>query len=204
VTGYVLKGWLELIMGNNNIIVLLGKSGAGKDKIARYMCDNFGYNFIISATTRPMRDYESQENPYHFINYNDFLELIDFNSLIEYRTYDTKFGSWFYGVRKSDVEEDKPYVVVLDVKGFSDFKNYFGDRVESIYVDVDADTRKLRSLKRGSHDEEEWERRRIDDDIVFKNVENLVNLTVENYSFKECIENILHKISKVCVEDLEA
>lgn len=187
----------------NRILVILGKSGAGKDKISKYISENFGYNFIKSVTTRPMRPNESQGNPYYFITYNEFLELIDFDRLVEYREYNTNFGVWYYGVRKSDIVNDKKYVVVLDVQGLLEFKNNFKDRVYSIYIDVNDDTRESRSIARGGHDSLEWERRRIDDEKVFKDVNKVVDLTVENYSFKDCVGDILQKINKVYVDELE-
>ena len=60
-------------MKENTIVVLCGKSSSGKDTLASYFKTQ-GYKFIISHTTRPMRENESEENPYYFISDKDFKE----------------------------------------------------------------------------------------------------------------------------------
>ena len=53
---------------NNKIIVLCGKSGTGKDSLAKLVKERLNLNFVVSHTTRPMREGESNKNPYYFID----------------------------------------------------------------------------------------------------------------------------------------
>lgn len=157
---------------NNNIVVLCGYQGSGKDSLASLLQIQ-GYEFIISHTTRPMRCNETQGNPYHFISKEEFLSTKD--DFIEYRSYNTLVDNipetWYYGVKKGAVKPDKKYVVVLDKQGLEDFKKEFGNRVKSFYIEVNDDIRKQRAIARGSFDETEFNRREIEDKKNFKGIE---------------------------------
>lgn len=173
------------------IIVLCGKAGAGKDTIATGL-KNKGYNFIVSHTTRPMREGESQGNPYYFVSDEEFKQMFNNEEFLEARCYKTKLNNkeaeWFYGVHKTAIDDDKKYVVVLDIEGLKDFKKMFTDRVISFFISVSDSIRTERAKKRGSFDLTEWNRRLKADNRDFskeKILENVMfcgkcdNLTVE-------------------------
>lgn len=155
---------------NNKILILVGPSCVGKDTIARRLEKEYEYNFIISTTTRPIRSGESERNPYYFVTKQEFMDKIDNNEMIEYREYHTLVDNlpdiWYYGAEKKEIE-DKPYVGVLDIIGLKAFKEVFGDRVVSFFLDVNDDIRKQRCVNRGDFNESEWNRRLIDDKKVF-------------------------------------
>ena len=152
---------------DNEIIVLLGKCCAGKDYTARDLVKNFGYNFVVSTTTRPMREGESEGDPYYFITNAEFEAKIANGGMIEYREYPRKGDVWYYGTQEGSIEDDKKYVVVLDIIGLRAFRNRFGKRIFSIYIDVPEDLRLIRCKKRGDFNKKEWELRSFDDSIKF-------------------------------------
>ena len=154
-------------MPNNKIIVILGKCCAGKDTLARFMADNLGFNFVVSTTSRPMREGESECNPYHFISDEEFQRKIANGDLIEYREYKTNSGNWHYGVEKSVVIDNECYVAVLDIVGLREFKKQFGDRVFSIFLDIPYYERGYRCVKRGDFNIDEWYRREKSDSLMF-------------------------------------
>ena len=164
----------------NNIIVLCGQSGGGKDSLAKLLSDRLGYSFVVSHTSRPMRVGESEGNPYWFVTLEGFYAIMSNDGFIEYRKYNTLVNNipatWYYGVAKSAIDNSKSYVVVLDVQGMKDFKAHFGDRVRSFYIEVSDETRKERAMSRGSFDDTEWNRRLLDDAIVFKDKSIFDNL----------------------------
>lgn len=188
----------------NEIIVLCGKSACGKDTLASYFKEN-GYNFITSHTTRPLRENESQGNPYYFISNQEMEELIDTDQLIEYRVYktlvDNKPADWYYAVHKSEVQEDKKYIVVLDLWGLNEFKRYFENRVKSFYLDVPESIRTERAKRRGSFNETEWNRRLKADDLDFQ-----YNKVVESvdYMLPNCdlftVEELYNEINDILKE----
>lgn len=180
----------------NNIVVLCGKSGAGKDSLAS-MLKEVGFNFVVSHTTRPMREGESEMNPYYFIDQQTFMEMDANDEFVEFRRYETEFGVWYYGVTKSEIENDKQYVVVLDIGGLIDFKNQYFDRVVAIYVDVPDDEREARAKQRGGFDQAEWDRRLIDDNIVFSKdqIEKHCDFVVYNHDLEMTFESVLELVN---------
>ena len=180
-------------MNNNKIIILAGFSCVGKDSIAEILNKEYGYNYTISTTTRPMRSYESQRNPYIFTTNEEFEKLIAENKLIEYRSYNTLVNNepalWYYGIEKSELLDDKPYVTVVDIIGMRELKKQYPDRVHTFFIKVDNFTRKRRCKKRGDFDKTEWNRRLRDDKIKFpKNVINKeFDYVINNYNIENTV-----------------
>ena len=177
---------------NNKIIVLAGLTGVGKDTIAKVLNERFDYNFIVSMTTRPMRENEKEGDPYYFVDEKTF-----FNTpMIENRVYNTLFNGkpkdYYYGVPESSVKDDKKYVVVLDVGGTEDFIRIFGDRIIPIMLTAPEGIRESRSIGRGNHDISEWERRNKTDTPIF-------NSSHSKSIFKEWIEvtNVKETIAQI-------
>ena len=154
-------------MPNNKIIVILGKCCAGKDTLARFMADNLGFSFVVSTTSRPMREGESEGNPYHFISDEEFQRKIANGDFIEYREYKRDNGSWHYGVEKTAIADNESYVAVLDMVGLREFKSQFGNRVFSIYLVAGSLERRIRCIHRGDYNHEEWHKREYSDSLMF-------------------------------------
>jgi guanylate kinase len=152
---------------NNEIIVISGFAGAGKDTLAKAVHELHGHEFVISHSTRPMRPNESQGNPYYFISDNEMCTMSFNNELIEGRCYNTTKGSWFYAVHKDQIKPDKRYVVVLDVLGYREFVKHFGDRVFGIFIDVPEPERFIRVQRQRPMEVDEWNRRLLDDESQF-------------------------------------
>lgn len=178
---------------NNEIIVISGFSGAGKDTIAKAIHELHGHNFVISHSTRPIRPNESNGDPYYFISDNEMCTMAFNNELIEGRCYNTIDGNWFYAVHKDEIEENSKYVVVLDVLGYKEFVKHFGDRVCGIFVDVDEETRRLRaSDQRQDFNIDEWNRRYEDDMKIFKDysVNSEYDYVIKNIDFNITVNEV--------------
>ena len=98
-------------------IILVGKSGSGKDYIRKRLVDKYGYNNVITTTTRPKREGETEGDEYEFVSENGFKWLIEQGAMIEYRTYDTVFGRWYYGIREQKIEENAVVICTPDNVG---------------------------------------------------------------------------------------
>jgi guanylate kinase len=175
----------------NDIIVICGKSGAGKDTIAARLKD-LGYNFVVSHTTRPMREGESEGNPYYFINNETMMTMHANDELIEMRVYHTEFGDWFYAVHKDQIKDDLKYVAVLDLEGLEDFYKFFKARIKSFYIDVPDDVRTTRATARGSFHESEWNRRLLDDEIRFTahRIDQCCDFRIANYNLEFAMKEL--------------
>lgn len=183
----------------NRIIVLCGYQGSGKDYLASELKKR-GFDFIISHTTRPMRPNESEENPYYFTTKEKFLEMIDNDEFLEYRTYNTLVNNipdtWYYGVHKKTVKDDKSYVVVLDKLGLIEFKKEFKDRAVSFYIDTSDSNRYERANSRGGFNLQEWERREIADKKEFEGIFNIIDGIIDNNNDKlNTLNSLLFRIS---------
>jgi len=182
------------------ILNILGKSCAGKDVTARILEKEHGFDFVVSTTSRPIRDGESERNPYNFVSNSTFEELIKNDGLIEYREYNTLVNNipavWYYGVENKEVDSNKDTVVVLDTVGLEGFTERFGDKVKSFYLDIDLETRKQRCVIRGDYNENEFNRRAEDDEIRFSKevIQNKVDYVITSTDRYKIVEEILNKI----------
>ncbi len=188
---------------DNKIIVMIGKSGSGKDYISKYISNKYKYNFILSLTNRPMRYGEKQGDPYIFATTETMLWNIINNNFVEYRSYYTLYNNnpdvWYYGVLKEDVKDNKKYVVVLDKQGYFDFKKHFKDRVVSIFINTDDEIRRQRAIERGGYDETEFNRRLKDDNKVFDDLsiyDYIVNNNTTKKEFEKQIDKIMEEIDE--------
>lgn len=181
-------------------VVLVGKSGCGKDSILRKLVNDYNFNRIISWTSRPKRENEVDGLDYHFCNKVEFLYLIDNNKLLEYRAYNTLYKGkediWFYGLLKEKLKA-KNNVVVLDLVGAKSFIDYYGkENCKVFYIDVDEEERTKRAMKRGSFDIKEWCRRLLTDEEDFSedNRKGIVDFIIENKrKIDETVKEIIDK-----------
>lgn len=183
-----------------NIIVLIGKSGAGKDTLASDLCRNYEmFSMCISTTSRPIRVNEIHGINYNFVNTEEFLQKIRNSEMLEYRSYETKLNGiddiWYYGTEKSEVKNGS--VLVLDFPGLLNLKSALKDvNVISLYLDCSDDERKRRAQERGSFCEEEWNRRLIDDSNKFNinEIRKQVNYIVDADSTSDVVFNNVKKL----------
>ena len=103
---------------NPLLIVISGPSGIGKDTIVEGLKDRgLPFHFVITATSRPPRDYEVDGEDYFFYNQCTFEKMIEEGEFLEY--------AWVYsaykGVPKCQVREalesGEDVVMRLDVQG---------------------------------------------------------------------------------------
>ena len=156
------------------VVILCGKSGSGKDAICKKLIES-GYSPIISTTSRPKRDGEVDGVDYNFVDKDTFIQFIEHDFLIEYRSYNTLVDNipdtWYYGILKQEFDlSKKDYVVILDIDGTREFKDYIertngSDYCKVFYIFASDDVRKLRAMNRGSFNETEWNRR-LEADLV--------------------------------------
>lgn len=164
------------MMGWCMLTIILGKTCAGKDQIVKKLVSNHGYHKLVTYTTRPMRFGEQQDKTYHFISEQEFQEKISHNFFMEYKSYNTAEGIWYYGSAKEDYEKsDSKTVIILTPEGYRDFlKKLPHTKHVSIYIYANNKTIKNRLMKRGDK-KEEANRRLLHDNEDFKGVEQLVN-----------------------------
>lgn len=188
------------------LLILIGKSGSGKDAVLQKLVEEYGFDRIVSNTTRPMRDGEQDGVNYNYITKKQFLGGVERDEYIEYRSYNTVFDgkadTWYYGSPKMQLDTGKNSVAILDVQGAQDFISYYGkDNCCVIEVSVPNALREQRARERGSFSESEWRRRAADDDIKFapEITSSIVDARINNSGDLE--STVLKCVSQIKVKE---
>lgn len=129
------------------IIAICGKSGTGKSTILKHykehQSSDDNYNCIISYTTRPIRENETNSEDYNFVATK---EEFDSHSMLEV----SKFNGWYYGTAKESLDENKVNIGIFNPEGIKSLLNLPKEeyQVEVIMLVCPAKTRLVRSLER--------------------------------------------------------
>ena len=179
------------------ILILIGKTASGKDKTVSELVSKHGFKKVITYTTRPMRKGEKQDITYHYISEEEFKQKIEDGFFAEWKSYNTEFGTWYYGSALEDLEKaDDKSVIILTPDGYRDVKSKFPNKnIICIYIYANNETMKKRLIKRGDN-KEEAERRILHDNEDFKGFEKEVNRIVYN-NYDDNIDIVINKILQV-------
>ncbi|HGM3507397.1 TPA: guanylate kinase [Clostridioides difficile] len=178
----------------NRVYVFLGYSGSGKDSIVNEISKQFNIPILISHTTRPPRNHlEIINKTYHFVD-NKFFKK-EKNNFIEMRKYIVHDGStWLYGIHKSELENKKYALTIVDASGYKALEKYFvGTKTKLIafFINTDENILRKRLINRGDNPKE-IERRLGDDKIKFKDF-----LNNENYIAIPNNTNLINAVKQV-------
>lgn len=184
------------------IFCILGQTSSGKSTIEKKLLEYFSYDnkvqSLISTTTRPMRDYEKQYDPYYFITELDFLNAKKDGQFAETASYRVSNGdTWYYGTLKKDIDlKHNNYIKVVNPCGYRKLVNLYGEDVIGIYIRCKGKIRLLRSLHRESDPNcSEICRRFLSDKEDFKGIANEVNYIVANEGeLQTVVEEVAHFI----------
>ena len=178
------------------MIIIFGKTASGKTSIVNELVKNYGFHQLITYTTRPMRPGEIQDQTYHFIPEEEFLNKIDSGFFLEHYVYDTIFGPWYYGSAKEDYKKaDDRTIEILTPGGYKDFIRLMPEVPhKSIYIYTNHRTMKDRLKSRGDN-AEEISRRMAADDRDFSDATMLADKIIYNNSDKR-FEEVVEKVAK--------
>lgn len=131
------------------VIALIGKAGAGKDTILKYIkYNNIAskyINIIISCTTRPKRDYEVDGKDYYFLTHEEFSKKLIEDEILEAAF----FNEWCYGTPIEALREDKVNIGVFNPAGIEALKTHKNMiDLEVFYIDAIDKVRLIRQLER--------------------------------------------------------
>ena len=105
------------------MLILSSPSGAGKTTLVKLLSKNRDFHISISHTTRKPRINEIQDKDYHFVDNNEFENLIKEGEFLEY----AKVFNHFYGSTKTPVinnlKNGKNVIFDIDWQGAEQIKN---------------------------------------------------------------------------------
>lgn len=122
------------------LIVISGPSGVGKDSVVQRMQDRrMPMHFVVTATTRPIREGEVEGEDYFFVSRDEFAELIEKDELLEYAIVYNDYK----GIPKEQVRQalasGKDVVMRLDVQGAETIRKMYPEALLIFLSTVDED-----------------------------------------------------------------
>ena len=148
------------------IITIIGRSGVGKDYIAKRLSTILDYPLVVSHTTRPMRSNETNGVEHWFDSKEEFQSVLDNQTVIAY----TKIGEYEYCATLEDIEDNCIYVI--DYEGIKYLQEHFKDQInlKIIYIYCDEYIRRARASTRSDF-KIAWEDRNRAEDEQFTEFE---------------------------------
>lgn len=159
------------------MLLLCGKSCAGKDTIQKELI-KMGMKSIVSYTTRPPREHETEGVEYHFITKEEFLQKEVEGFFAETVYYDVATGErWYYGSAIEDLSNDK--VIIVNPHGLEQLRKIKSLNPIAFYITAGEETIWNRLRERGDNAAEA--RRRLNaDDIDFADISKNVDFSFSN------------------------
>jgi len=147
-------------------LIILGKSGSGKDYMVRQMSKK-GLNAGIKTTTRPQRKGEVQWVTYDFVADWTFKEMIDAGDFIvrqEFKVtpHDRQPETWHYGLTRKEFERAQCFIMTPAELLMIDPETRKGCFV--VYLDIDRKIREERILRRRDMNDSLKRRMEADDE----------------------------------------
>lgn len=155
----------------NEKIIVIGKSGSGKDFLMRKLVER-GLTPCLKCTTRPMRKFEQQGITYDFIEEKYFTQLITENKFLTHQSFEvtpenSNPETWYYGITLEEFNNKQ--VLIMTPGEFSNLPSELRKECFVVYLDIDRDIRESRLHNR--EDKNDSVKRRLDsDDIDFKDM----------------------------------
>lgn len=169
------------------MIVLVGESASGKSSIERNLVDNYGYNKVVSYTTREPREGEVDGADYHFIDDATFYELECAGFFAETAMY----NGWHYGTAKADCTDDK--VAVLTPHGLRQLAKIPNLDIHAFYINIPRRDRLIKILQRGDNIEEAY-RRSLSDVGQFDGISDEVDYIISNENYTKSIDEMTKEV----------
>lgn len=156
-------------MERKKVLCIIGSSGSGKTTIERLLEQTFPLHFkrVVSCTTRPMREGETQGVEHQFVN-----RFENTDDLLAY----TKYGDYEYWAKASDLVTGKVNTYVIDVEGFRVLQRNFSDKLEIRVMYVKRTKREDIDEERKERDSNRMELTPDDIDILFRNEGSISDL----------------------------
>lgn len=167
----------------NAKVLLVGKSGSGKNTVQDYLVRKYGLKPLLSYTTRERRFPE--ENTHTFITLQEY-EGFKQTDFIAYTFYN---GNHYFATKKQ-FEEADIYIIDLDgVEYISKLNLGLETPYIVIYLDVPEDVRRQRMESRNDDATAIEERLRYDED-AFREVNRWCNYSIPNLDSEETSKSI--------------
>lgn len=153
-------------MKKSEKIILLGKSGSGKDFLMRKLVEK-GLKPCLKWTTRRPRKFEKQGLTYNFVSDSTFTQSINENKFLAYQTFvvtpeNSPQQTWYYGITNQEFQDSQ--IFIMTPGEFSNINPIQRKNCFVVYLDIPRDVRESRLIKR--EDKNDSIKRRLDADEI--------------------------------------
>ena len=176
------------------LIVISGTSGAGKDSVARALVRRMGAagypaHFVVTVTSRPKRENESEGVDYIFVSKSEFERMIERGQLLEYAVVYDQYKGIPRQQALDAMASGKDVVMRLDVQGAATVREMVPDAV-LIFITASSEQELAERLLRRRTESEaqlhlrlETARREMEHmgefDYVIRNVDGKLEETID-------------------------
>lgn len=145
-------------------IVIVGKSGSGKDHLLRGLIKK-ELRYQPKITTRPKRKLERQGIEYNFLSNESFNQMLESKEIKVYQNFIINDSYWYYSISNQNFEDNQLFIMTpheISTLSKEDRKRCF-----VVYLDIDESVRRSRITRR--NDDNDSVNRRIEaDEVDFK------------------------------------
>lgn len=176
------------------LIIICGATGSGKTTIQNYLASKYGFERVITHTTRAPRKGEEDKKDYYFESEESFLKN-HFVEQVKYAGY--QYGSSHEGLKRA-FEKSKTATIILDTQGAISYTKIVA-AFEMIfwYIEVPSEKQlEMRILNRGQSEEEVKKR------LASVEARRDMKIPQNLEPFCEIIENALWKDTKRKIDKL--
>lgn len=152
----------------NEKIIIVGKSGSGKDHLLRGLVKK-GLKYSPKYTTRPRRKLETNGLEYFFIENSDFESLLESNQILTFQKFDIFESIWYYAISKDNFNDNQ--VFIMTPHEISTLDSDLRKGCFIVYLDIDKDIRRKRITGRNEN-ADSVDRRLEADEIDFRDFDD--------------------------------
>ncbi|MDQ4075893.1 MAG: guanylate kinase [Chloroflexota bacterium] len=144
------------------VIVISGPSGVGKDAVVKRMQElaPSSFHFVVTMTTRPIREGEVHGVDYFFVTEAEFSEMRESGELLEHAIV---YGD-YKGIPKQQVREaltsGKDVIMRIDVQGAATIRRLVPEAV-FIFLTAESEEKLVERLKQRKTEQSEQLKRRV-------------------------------------------
>ncbi len=168
------------------LIILVGASATGKTEVGKILKSKYGYNKIVTYTTRDIRIGETKDIDYHFVTKEEFEKMAKEGKFFEYTAYnDNYYGTSFESLYHNGY-------LILEPIGYN---KYFKSNIKykSFYLNTSNEIKYQRMIQRGDGEEQALKRIRIDNELFNDEIKEKFDFVIrtDNLSIEETADLII-------------
>lgn len=168
---------------NNRPIIIIGKSGSGKNTVCDILVKEYGFIKVVETTTREIRDNEVEGVDYFYVSDDEYNKLRTNNMLATNTKFnriqclDTDIVS--YGITKDQIEDNIRPLIITNPLAMKQLRMTYPNAIV-VYLDIDDISRAKKLVKRGDDFDEVIRRQRSDFTDFRHDIISEVDITIIN------------------------